>query len=356
MQLYCPTCDAAYTAVDRCPACAGRLVLPTEVREAVSGVAPPPPPDPIRPTALARATVGVVVAMGLYVGLREWAAAAAALAGGSLADGEDGALAVVVALRAAGVLAGGLVAGAGRPQGLATGALAGLVCGGLFLFGDVTAGATAGARDLGVVLGLAALAAAAGSLGGRVWPPAADLPDPLPDPRGSSLARLADEEKEAKRGRPTLWPQVLIGVSLIVAGVASADQARAALKAGTNGVLNVGGPAQAPVVDVELAALAVVAAGLIAGANTGAGLRHGLLVGAFGGLGVVLGAGRGGESFYLVTEGLHAVLGVPMAETPGRDALLLLFAAVFVGGSFGGWLGGQMFPPLVKRKRLRAID
>lgn len=355
MQLYCPACHAAFTATDRCPTCDGRLVLPNEVRESLSAVATPPP-DPIRPTAIGRCAVGVVVVMGLHLGLREWTSALSALTGGSLIADENVAGVVTVALRAIAVLAGGLIAGAGRVQGLATGALTGLVCAGLFLFHDVTAPTVIGLIDLFVLLALTTLAATAGWVGGRVWPSAIELPDALPDPRGSSLARLVEEDKRAKRGRPTKWTQILIGVSAVVAGVAAADHTRVGIKSGSKGLLNVGGPAQAPLVDMEIAALAMIVGGILAGANTGAGLRHGLLTGSFAGLGTVAAAGYGGDSFPLVNEGLHQVLDMALGDALGRQAKLVLFTAVFIGGLVGGWLGGQMFPIIRMRKRLRMLD
>src|SRR5205085_11069846 len=72
MQLFCPACQAAFSGTSRCPRCGGLLLMPQEAtalapRPRVSGY------EPVRPTPLARAVVGTLIALGLYLGLRKLA-------------------------------------------------------------------------------------------------------------------------------------------------------------------------------------------------------------------------------------------------------------------------------------------
>src|SRR5437016_1584590 len=85
MQLLCPRCQSAFAGSSTCPRCGGRLISPQEahVLSAKRKHAPLRGPEP---TAAGRVLVGVLVALGGYVGLREWAAAWLAATG---ADGGD---------------------------------------------------------------------------------------------------------------------------------------------------------------------------------------------------------------------------------------------------------------------------
>src|SRR5262245_19813259 len=72
MQLFCPACQAAFPGASRCPRCGGLLLMPHEV-------APDAPhrtteaPAPVSTTAFGRVAVGTVLALGLYLGLRNLA-------------------------------------------------------------------------------------------------------------------------------------------------------------------------------------------------------------------------------------------------------------------------------------------
>ncbi len=339
MQLYCPSCQTPSTATDRCPRCGDRLITAAEayVPAPAAGVVAP---DPIRPTAPGRVAVGCVAALGLYLALREfantvvpepewWASSAGFVLG--------------CVVRGFGALGGGLLAGAGRRQGAVTGLIVGGVFGGLLLLADAMTIGLIGPTEMGVAGGLAVLAALAGAVGGWVWPPEAELPQAPPvQRRGSSLARLAAEQRQQRRGRPTSWVRVLIGAVIVVAGVAGADPARTAMKKETGGILNTGGPAQAGLVDLQLAALAVILGSVVAGGGTGAGVRHGILAGGLAGLGVaVLGSGWTAP----VVSGLFELMGgSPPGGTKGP---MLLGMGVTLLSTAGGWFGGQIFPPVV---------
>ena len=348
MQLYCPSCQTPSTATDRCPRCGDRLITAAEAYTPAP-VGTVVAPDPIRPTAPGRIAVGCVAALGLYLALREFTNTL-----GADPDWWASSTGFVLAcvVRGFGAVGGGLLAGAGRRQGVVTGLVVGIVYGGLLLLADAMTIGPIGAIEIGVAGGLVVLAGLAGTIGGWIWPPEVELPQAAPVVRrGSSLARLASEQKREQQGRPTSWIRVLIGAVIVVAGVAGADTVRTGLKKSTSGIVNTGGPAQAGLVDLQIAALIVIVGAVVAGSGTGAGVRHGVLAGGLAGLGVaVLGSGWTAP----VVAGLFELVGrSPPGGTKGPLALALV---VVLLSTAGGWFGGQIFPPIVpkhlRRKRI----
>jgi hypothetical protein len=342
MQLYCPSCQSTYAAASRCPRCGDRLVTPAESFSALSERVPPPP-DIVRTTPAGRIILGCGLALGLYLGLREWGLAAAP-------DGEwwSGAVGVGVtlALRLAGAVVGGLMAGSGRSPGMTTGAAVGVTCGGIYLLADGVSGSEVVVVDGLAWAALAVAAALAGSIGGWLWPPPAELPTPDEGGRGSSLARLVEEAGEDRKSRPTRWGRIGLALVLLVAGVGGADYVRVLLKTGSMGLLDLGGPAQAPLVDLQLATMAVFFAGAFAGARTGAGLRHGLIAGFLGGLAVLGLAASGLESVSMVIEGLLWMLDLPTDGSAGGQGMIAVAGAVLVLTAAAGWFGAQLMPVL----------
>jgi hypothetical protein len=107
-----------------------------------------------------------------------------------------------------------------------------------------------------------------------------------------------------------------------------------------------GGPAQAPLVDLQLAAIGVIMAGAFAGACTGAGLRHGVIAGFLGALAVLGLASAGIDPISPVIDGLFWVFQVPPEESGGTQGMLTVAGAVFLACATAGWFGGQLMPPL----------
>src|SRR5262245_29107742 len=167
MQLLCPDCQTAFAGATHCPKCGGRLISPQEAH-LLRKKRKTPAPRAVEPTAAGRVAVGVLIALGGFLGLREWLAAGLA-ASGTAGDEWWATLAAAWAtlgLRAAAAFAGGLVAGAGRIDGWMTGGLTGCVAGGLLLAADLTAHPT-GAGLVGYLTATAVAVAglASGALG-----------------------------------------------------------------------------------------------------------------------------------------------------------------------------------------------
>jgi hypothetical protein len=159
------------------------------------------------------------------------------------------------------------------------------------------------------------------------------------------------EEVQKKGARPTAWGRVGLAVAMVVLAVAGADAARQLLKKGSAGLLEMGGPVQAPLVDLQLATIGVIVAGAFAGATTGTGLRHGLIVGFVGALAVVGLASANVEPVLMVEEGVLWMFDLPTDGTAGGSGKLALGGSVFVMCVLAGWFGGQLLPVVVPPER-----
>lgn len=348
MQLYCPACQVSFAGTQRCPRCAGLLLMPHECAEALAArPAPVPQHAPPRPGATGRVFVGAVFALGLYLALRKLATSAV-LATGADADAWwesfEGLLAVCGA-QAVAVVFGAVVAAAGRTGGAPFGAAVAFVCGGLFLAAKLVSGAPP--SDLVLYMQLAALllvGGCAGVLAARVWGavPALDLE--VPDRARLSSSRFVVGEP-SESARPTAWAKVLLGAVLALTAVALAEQLRAGAEKYSGGALRVSSVGQARFIAWQFAALGVLAGGALAAAGTGAGVRHGLLTGGIAAAGVLGLVATRGETLPPISFWLNAVgFGGRAANDP--TAIGITFVSVALLVTAGGWLGSLLFPPL----------
>ena len=352
MQLYCPACRTASPAAERCVKCGERLLAPSELASVSRDKLASPPPL-IAPSSVGRLVVGAVTAAGLYLSVREMLLGSLdALDCSDFAPGP----AAQWLLRAAATLAGALLAGAGRPGGAASGGVAGLVCGGLFLASDWLAGVKPTTVEAIGVAVVAALAAAAGGIGARVWPAATPLPVSKTRSRGSSLLP-PDPDLDRPAVIPLSWWRVGAGVAVALAGVLASDELRLGVRNLAGARLSLGTPADAPRVDFFFAAAALLAGGLVAGGGSGAGLRHGLVAGSVAAAALGLLAVVGKESATVPLHGLLELLGYgPEALRTGGG--LVLVAGVVTGlCGLSGTFGGLLLPRLAaKSRRRRPMD
>jgi hypothetical protein len=345
MQLFCPACNAAYFGETRCPRCAGLLLMPHEVASNAPEE-PEPPPVLASPTAIGRITMGTILALGFYLGVRKL------LTGSILAALQVGAgewwlslqgLTVIYAVQVVAVLFGALIAAAGRPYGYSLGFMVGGICGGLYLGFELLAGAPA--QTLVLYLQppiLALLGLVAGAVGSRVWQPAAVLNLPLPTSSKISSLQLGDDLAE-EQPRPTWWIRVLAGAAIIVLGAAFADEARSFLQRNSGGLLHVESLGQSEYITWQFATLIAICGGVFAAAGTGAGVRHGLLAGMLGAVGVFAACQSQGEAlppvyYFLVRSSLDDL---PLTSP---TVLASIGTAIVTLGILGGWLGGTLFP------------
>ena len=243
------------------------------------------------------------------------------------------------------VIFGAVVAAAGRTGGFLFGTAVGGVCGTLFLASELIAGAPA--RDLVLYiqpLVLICIGGVAGVLAARVWGSVPILDMPVVDRNKLSSAQFAFAEGKDK-GRPTSLVRVLAGAMIMVAAVAVSDKFRSGAQKYSGGLLRVNSVGQGQFLTWQIAVLGMLAGGATAAAGTGAGIRHGVLAGSLGAVGVLgltasLGEPLGPVAYWLSTLSLGTLpYNDPAAVTAAVSGVLLL-------GILGGWLGGTLFQPL----------
>ena len=352
MQLYCPACKTAAAAAERCTRCGERLVAPSELTSLSRDQLADAPPDLIQTTTLGRVVVGVVVALGLCVSLRELSLGAAAAA--DLSDAANSGVGNWL-LRAVSILAGALLAGAGRLNGVATGGATALTCVVLLVGLDFLAAVKTGQPE-GVIAGGVCLAAlAAGRIGSTVWPAAVPLPPSKIQSRGSSLIPLKDDD-DGPRPVALSWARVGLGVAVAVVGVLISDGVRTGLRSVAGQGLFLGSPTQSAAVDFFLGGVAIMLGGVVAGGGSGAGLRHGVVMGVIAAAGLATLSLAGKESAIVPLTGLLEVVGYPSESPRTANGLVVVVAGVTTLGALSGGFGGLLLPRLAVKSRRRAYQ
>jgi hypothetical protein len=287
-------------------------------------------------TPWGRIGIGLLLAQGLFYGLRQLATGLllAFYPATGPADETAALYAVVLAqaLQAATLLAGGMLAGSGQRNGAILGAVVGVWNGVLAGLAPQSAGLQFSAVALyGEPLLQLSLGALAGWLGGAIWQPL-----PAIEPRG----HVPMPRKAALRPRAPLFAgrvarvRVLLGTVLAVVGTLSATALFNLIVRIGEGDLGGNGSLIDRIVTWEIKALALIAGGALAGANSHNGLKQGLIVGIATTL--ILAAMEPGDSGrWLEMVGFFSISSV---------CLCLV----------GGWFGCQLFPPVVPYKA-RAI-
>jgi hypothetical protein len=359
MQLFCPACQAAFPGTQRCPRCGGLLLMPQEAVDNTP-TAPRektvPLQEPLKTSPAGRVAVGAVFALGLYLGLRELATSAV-LASHYEPDGWwssfEGLVAVCGAQGLA-VLFGAVIAAAGRTGGFVFGAAVGGLCGGLFLAAELVAGAPA--RDLVLYIqpvSLVLVGGIAGVFAARIWGAVPILDLPFIDRTKLSSSRFALETTEDP-GRPTMWIRILAGAMVMIASVAVADQVRSKAQKYSGGMLRVTSVGQGRFVTWQIAVTGMLAGGALAGATTGAGMRHGSIAGAIASVGAVGLSVMRGEPLAPIEYWLSvlSLSGAPSEAAPAVAAI----GGVMLLGFLGGWLGGSLFQPLAPEHMRRRLS
>jgi hypothetical protein len=280
-----------------------------------------------------------VLTVGLSIGLQQFCAA-------SLLAGADSSgvwrtllgLVVLHALQAISVLAGGTITGAGQPRGLLFGGMVGLISGATFLVMQIRP--TDSSWDVGAIVPFAVpfihliLGMFGGMLGTMIWPP-----PPTINLTTNVQVRSGPTTTSRLFEGPIHMSRVFMGAFVVIAGVVWANAIlETVLRAGT-GTLHITSHLQARLIGWEIAGLATLFGAGLAGATTINGFKQGLCVGVGASL-VLVGIELGGPSYMLET-------------------LILMVSSVFTLSLVGGWFGGQLFPPVIARRRrssMAALD
>lgn len=359
MDMYCPTCRAMFVGTSRCPRCAGELRPPED---------PPTPhaendslPQTIPQVSLAhRFVVGVIIAAAANVGCQlicDGVLQLNAIPPESWRHSPTGML-VLFGLQTFSVALGALVAGAAGERGFTLGFFLGGLVGAFFLAAEILAGTPPEFLSTYVQpLLLATLGGIAGAASARIWPPPPDVSCPLPVPKTLSSVKLLVSTPAKSADRPTAWLRVALGMAIMTAGVLLADEIRMTIQRSATGLFRFHSVGQGRFVSFQLATLAVLVGGMVAGAGTGAGLRHGLYASLPAATVVV-------ANMLLRNRELPAPITYTLdllniSPEPLSSAALAVGCSLILLGIAGGWLGGQLFLPLAPphmRQRFRLID
>lgn len=334
MPMVCPQCNTTYEQRWQCPLCQTRLLFHDARRIPRSS---PGRSTPWQQRPLGRIFLGLVLAQGLFYGLRHLITAGLlAVQGREAAEQIGTATASVLLLhsiRMVALFAGTVFAGAGHRRALFLGTLIGAWNGVLsvLLLTD-----RAQAQTLIALLGQTLLQAVMGALGGwlgaTVWKP---LPDahsrevPVVRPR-----RFWRRNRNLFRG-PVAWVRVAAGVVLAVAGTLTATLIFEKILDISHGTLGTADELQDRLITLEIKSLALLFGGALAGASTRNGLKQGLCVGL-------------ASTIILIGIEMNYVQSwLRLSCYTALSALSLSLA--------GGWFGSQLFPPVVRRSRQRNL-
>ena len=338
MALACPQCKQVYDQLSVCPLC--NVVLLYHAQD-IQGEMPSAPDEEGSPpqwqqTPWGKIVVGLILAQGLIFGLQQMLTAGFLISG----DGTDiwqTLLGVVFhhAIYAVSVIIGGALTGAGQSRGIIYGAVVGFASGVLSVFmHDHKNEAFPSLLVYAEPIIHLATGAIGGGLGMLIWRPVPKLPDlggstPTPIPAvpfsmtfGSAFAG------------PLHVGRVCAGAVLIVIGVVWSAAILEFLLRASNGTLTISSKLQAQLVSMEINALIVLLGAGFAGATTRNGLKQGLCVGLCASI-VVLGVQCSNPKFILETA-------------------IFTFGSIAIVSLVGGWFGGQLFPPIIARRRRRA--
>ena len=335
MAMVCPQCNRSYEQRLHCPSCEVRLLYQSAGTKAGSG-------SHERHgwwrTPWGIFIVGLLLAQGLHYVLRQL------LTAGVLVVSQDQAtnvwatlssLLLFQALQGISVFAAGMLTGAGKQRGILFGVAVGMWNGILFNLIQQWTGQQLAAVS---VFTEPILQATFGGLGGfvgcSIWKPISPLAVPLTR-QASFRPVLPLRRGRVSFGGPVAWGRVLSGVTLAVGGVVWSDIIREFLLEASGGKLRIDTHLQAQLVTWEIAALAMLAGGALAGATTLNGLTQGLWVG--------IGSGT-------------ILMGIRLANLPFSFQLIsLTLVSSLCLALVGGWFGAQLLPPLYappRRKRL----
>ncbi len=338
MAMVCPQCKEYFEQRLQCPKCNARLIYsaaPRKQKATEDGEGN----VKWMHAASGRILLGVLLAQGLYFGLRRLCSA------GLLAMDEGDSQGVwsslfgvflVQGLQAFGLLVGGMLAGAGYRRGAMLGALVGAISGAIslaLLLGlqqELTAIALYGQPLVQMVFGTVG-----GAIGCTIWKPltASELSD-----KSKLIAVKAvvppPQTHPAKFSGPISWGRVLVGAAAAVAGTIYAKTLLRFVLDAAEGQLSIDSFLEAELVTWEIKALAILFGSAIAGWGTVNNLKQGSCV---------------GICVSMVQIGIFfSSDAVPMEKG------ILTVAAALALGLVGGWFGGQMFPPYSTRNVTRS--
>lgn len=332
MAMICPRCNGSFDQRWTCPACQVRLAY-----QAAPGRAASPlevtPGGQWQQTPWGRIFFGVVIAQGLYYGLRQLVIA------GLLASNDDAVrsawstlagLLVLQGAQALGLVIAGVFTGAGQRQGIVYGAVLGVWNGVLSVVVQSAVGGATTVTLLGQPILHTAFGALGGFLGSLIWRPLPTLSLPSLAPPDEPHTPLSSRPRPSLITGPVAWPRVVAGSALAVGGTLWANVILDLLLDASDGKLAIDSKLQAELVTWEVTALAMLVGAAVAGACTSNSIKQGLVV---------------GLAVSVVLIGLRFTTHITALHDMAITAI-----SCFGLGVAGAWFGGSLFPPLARIK------
>ncbi len=332
MTTVCSTCGTYFERGSNCPSCA--------VSSSFAGPQSAPPALSVgvgwQHSALGRIAFGLVFAQGLALGLRMFNSAG--LVAEPIPDDAGvwpilSELLLRQGLESACVVVACVLAAAGQRRGLIIGAIIGVVHSAILqaiarVQGSPVDGFALYAQP--VLNGF--LGGFAGLLGGLIWRP---LPVLNLAPAGVKTSKRASATTSLFAG-PIAWFRVILGTTIVVAGVLSPTALLDFVARNSQGQLQLSSQLQSTLVTWELVGLFILLGSGVAGFGTRNGPKQGICVG--------------------VASSLMLV-GVQLSRPSLILEELLFSAFVIVSLSLvGGWFACRLFPPVLPYRRHRPSE
>jgi hypothetical protein len=330
MSMVCPQCNNTFEQRLQCPLCAVRLQYHEPRRQYERG-----PHAPLRwqQTPWGRILIGLLLAQGLFYGLRHLLTAILMGVQGEQAVQQMWTTAtgfiLLQGVRIFSLLVGAVFTGGGQRHGFVLGAVVGAwngVLSVLFLPGPAQSLTTV--AIVGQPLLQAAMGGVGGWLGSAFWKPV-----PIETPGVIPVRKRASFRSHfAGFAGPVAWFRVSFGVVLAVIGTLTATMFFEKIIDLSHGALATTDDMQDRLIIMEIKALAILLGGALAGSTTSNGLKQGLCVGIATTV-ILIG---------IEINHVHSWIQLSALTTVSSFCLSLV----------GGWFGAQLFPPVVKLRRL----
>jgi hypothetical protein len=281
--------------------------------------------------------LGILLAQGLYFGLRKLCLAGLLAFGESLQNQVMTALYGLMLLQAIQLVSltvGATLAGAGQKWGFVLGAGVGLLNGILsYVFQDAPGQIATLAALFGMPLVHTVVGGVAGHIGCSIWKPLA----PPEEPKAAFLFEKRiigpSQAHPSSFSGPVSWLRVAFGAAFAVSGTLFAKKILENVVDVSEGKLTTDSYLQAELITWEIRALAILLGSALAGSATANCLKQGFAVG-------------------LAVSAVH-LLGALGARGLPMDQTILTIACALALGIIGGWFGGQLLPPYIGTWRTR---